>query len=275
MKIIEQFIKSKTNDMSICEDGIFFNDNYVAIIDGCTSKSLNNDSTPPGVIAKNLIIKALKTLKYNLSAEEATNEITNNIHLWYKENNLLDTVIREPNKRVSACAVIYSKEKHQLWFLGDCQALINNHKEIQYPTLIEHYTSSIRSFLIQAELNKGITVEDILKNDSSREKIMPILSQQVFLQNEFGKGPFAYSVFNGFPINKNDLKIVQLKDDEKTIILASDGYPKIKKNLEKTENYLQKIINKDPLLYKDYKATKGVVNNQISYDDRSFIKFTV
>lgn len=275
MKIIEHFINSKNNDMSTCEDGIFFNDNYVAIIDGCTSKSLNDYSKTPGVIAKDLIIEALSNLNNNLSAEEAVNQINNKIYSWYKDNNYLKIVKEDPKKRVSACAVIYSKQKHQLWFLGDCQALINNQREIQYPTLIEHYTSSIRSFLIQAELNKGITEEELLKNDSSREKLLPILAQQVYLQNEFGKGPFAYSVFNGFPINAKDLKVVQLKEKETTIALASDGYPKIKKNLEKTENYLQKTIIKDPLLYKDYKATKGVISNQISYDDRSFIKFTV
>lgn len=275
MRILEEFIESKTGNLNTCEDGLYYNDDFVAIIDGCTNKTIVDYKETPGIIAKNLIIEAISKLPKEIKAYQAFDKLSQNITSWYKENQLLEKVSENPELRVSACALIYSKYYHQLWFVGDCQALINDKKLIHFPTLIEHYTSNIRAFLIQAELQKGNTTKALLENDITREKLIPILSQQVYLQNELGIGAFAYSVINGFPIRKEDIKIIQLSKDQTTICLSSDGYPKIKKSLEKSEKYLKKIINEDPLLFTKYKATKGVMNNQVSFDDRSYIKFTV
>ena len=275
MKILEKFIESKNGNLKTCEDGLFYNNDFVAIIDGCTNKAMPNYKQTPGIIAKNLIVEAISKLPKEIKAYQAFDKLSQNITSWYKENQLLEKVSNNPELRVSACGVIYSKYYHQLWFVGDCQALINDKKLIHFPTLIEHYTSNIRAFLIQAELQKGNTTENLLKKDITREKLIPILSQQVYLQNELGIGPFAYSVINGFPIRKEDIRIIQLSEDQTTICLSSDGYPKIKKTLEKSEKYLNKIINKEPLLFTNYKTTKRVINNQISFDDRSYIKFSV
>ena len=39
MKIIEQFIEGKKQNPSLCEDGLFINDHFIAVVDGVTSKS--------------------------------------------------------------------------------------------------------------------------------------------------------------------------------------------------------------------------------------------
>ena len=38
MKVLEQFIESKTGNQSLCEDSIFLNESFAAVIDGATSK---------------------------------------------------------------------------------------------------------------------------------------------------------------------------------------------------------------------------------------------
>ncbi len=57
-----------------------------------------------------------------------------------------------------------------------------------------------------------------------------------------------------------------------TIILASDGYPLLKNSLEASEQALHHILENDPLLFRLYKATKGVQDGHVSYDDRAYIK---
>jgi len=57
-----------------------------------------------------------------------------------------------------------------------------------------------------------------------------------------------------------------------SLILASDGYPKLFSTLHESENYLRFILKEDPLCYKLYKSTKGLKKGAVSFDDRAFIK---
>lgn len=275
MKIIESFIQSKTGNLELSEDGIFYNDDFVAVIDGCTNKSAKIYDKTPGRIAMEIIKKSIATFKKDISSKEAFNTISKDIQSWYIENSILDIVKKDPRKRISAITVIYSKFHHQLWFVGDCQAIINNKKIYHFPLLIENHTSSLRSFLIYAELQKGKDENTLLEKDIAREALLPIMANQVYLQNEFGEGPFAYSVCNGFPIRNEDIKVIQLEKDETTIALSSDGYPQIKKSLRESEKNLDQILKNDPLLFKDFKATKGISKGLVSFDDRAYVKFTV
>ncbi len=57
------------------------------------------------------------------------------------------------------------------------------------------------------------------------------------------------------------------------IVLASDGYPKLKSTLKESEEELAKIIEIDPLCYKTYFSTKGLKKGNFSFDDRTYIRF--
>lgn len=63
-------------------------------------------------------------------------------------------------------------------------------------------------------------------------------------------------------------------DIEKTIVLASDGYPYLKDSLEASEHALQGVLRDDPLLFRTYKATKGIQQGNLSFDDRAYVKIT-
>lgn len=274
MKRIESLIVSKTGKQQTCEDGIVFTKNFVAVIDGCTSKSDFTYKKAPGIIAMEIIKETIENFPKEIKADEALSLLSSKIESWYKDENIYEEVKTHPSFRVSACLVVYSSHYNQLWFLGDCKAIVDN-KYYCFETKIEEYTSSLRSFLIYAELQKGKTEEELLLNDTAREKLLPILAEQAYVQNELGAGPFSYSVCNGFPINKRDLMIIDLDENIKEIILSSDGYPYLKQTLKESEEELKNLLEMDPLLYRDFKATKGLQKNNVSFDDRSYVRFTV
>ena len=72
-------------------------------------------------------------------------------------------------------------------------------------------------------------------------------------------------------------KILKKYDVDKNtdVILSSDGYPLLMPTLESSEALLQKVISEDPLMIGKYKQTKGAYLGQVSYDDRSYIRFHV
>jgi len=58
-------------------------------------------------------------------------------------------------------------------------------------------------------------------------------------------------------------------------VLASDGYPDLKETLAASEERLQEILDDDPLLFRKYKATKGMHEGNVSFDDRAYVKLKV
>ena len=59
------------------------------------------------------------------------------------------------------------------------------------------------------------------------------------------------------------------------IVLASDGYPFLKPTLSESEEALEEQRRRDPLNITTFKATKAFRRGMNSFDDRSYIRFTV
>ncbi len=58
------------------------------------------------------------------------------------------------------------------------------------------------------------------------------------------------------------------------IILASDRYPMLQETLQSSEQILPWILAKDVLIIgRPYSSTKGLVPGNVSYDDRTYIRF--
>lgn len=277
MEIIEQFVKGKFNSEEKCEDGIFISRDYIAVIDGVTSKIsefLKNDIRTPGKIALELIKQSLNTLNPKADMNEMLNHINKNFINWYKTNNLFEEAKTDGTMRISACTIIYSAFRNQLWVIGDCQAIVDN-KRYNFDSNIEKITTELRAMIIQTLLAQGKTEEELMVHDEARDMILPVIASQVWLQNGFKPGPYSYNVLNGFEIATKDYICIQLKENADEIILSSDGYPYLENTLNKTESKLSELLKKDPLLYKNFKATKGLEKGKISFDDRSYIRFSV
>lgn len=272
IKIIESFIKGKKNSPKLCEDGLVITENYISVIDGVTSKGNTLwDNTSSGVYVKNLLINAISKMNFNLSAEECIKYLNLLIKEEYIKRNVYENVKKHPEERLQANLIIFSISRNEVWIFGDCQALINNvfyHKEKKTDKIL----SDVRSLFIDLELKNGKNIGDILKKDDGREYILPLLRQSIIYNNE--KGEYGCNVLDGFDVNLGNItKVKVAKNDE--IVLASDGYPFLMNTLEKSEEKLVEILEKDPLLIHVYKSTKGLQEGNISYDDRTYIKFII
>ena len=68
---------------------------------------------------------------------------------------------------------------------------------------------------------------------------MPFLKKQSLFANK--DGYFGYAVLDGTGINKNLVKVYKLNPGE-TVVLASDGYPKLFPTLAQSEEYLAYVL---------------------------------
>ncbi len=274
MHIIEHFLQAKGPNSSECEDGIVIHDDFIAIVDGATNKSgMKYNGENPGRVARNLALQAIGSLSPSTTPLDAFNFINNTYRSFYEELGILEQTKENPSHRCTASCVIYSNYYKELWFIGDCMALVDG-VSIQFQKEIDSVLANLRSLMINVELSKGASIVDIQERDTAREYIVPLLNKQAFLQNSSYDSEYTYYVLDGmYPIQQQHIKVVKIPDDAKEIVLSSDGYPTLFPTLKESEEYLTHILNVDPLCYKEYKSTKGLIKGNTSYDDRAYVRF--
>lgn len=271
MKIIEEFIEGKNPNQELCEDGIFKSADFIAVIDGATAKSnVEYSGKSSGRAAMEKIKEAFNKIDGKADVYQAVDIITNHLEKWYQELGIYQHLKHNYVERPSACAVIYSCQRKEIWQIGDCMTMVDD--ECFYNNkILDEIIMNTRSLYIQMQIEQGKTIAELLENDSGREFVLPMLKSQGVLQNNFNGSEYAWEVFDGFPLLKERIKVIDVSNAQ-SIILASDGYPKLFKTLQESESYLQYVLQTDPLCYTINKGTKALKKGNNSFDDRTYLK---
>lgn len=270
ISIIEQSSISKRADGKECEDGLFISNDFIAVVDGVTPKGkLTWNGHSSGYYAKELVMKGLKNLDPDVSAADAIIKLNDCIHDGYGDK--LEEARADSKENLQACVIIYSIAKQQIWNFGDCQCIINC-RIYTHEKKVDTIASQMRSLYLELEKLCGKTEDELEKNDSGREFILPILEKESLLANSPTK--YGYDNLNGFDLCLDRLKVYDICEGDQ-IVLASDGYPSLQPTLKSSERLLKETLANDPLCYKTYISTKGFKPENVSFDDRTYIRFTV
>lgn len=268
MKIIEEKIVGK-HSQETCEDGIVVTDNFIAVIDGSTSKTslqimpgINN-----GRYCMQLISAFIQTMDANISCIEFCQQITQAIQQTYRNCGIeIGRLKDHPVERLTASAIIFSHQRQEIWMVGDCQC-IANHQYVDNPKPYEKALAEERATIAQHLINQGKKIEELREKDDARQRILPSLIQSCKEQN------ISYPVIDGFHIPISYVKIIHLNCPE--VVFASDGYPFLKPTLIESERALQQQLETDPLNIYTFQATKGWMKGNRSFDDRAYIRFLI
>jgi len=84
-----------------------------------------------------------------------------------------------------------------------------------------------------------------------------------------------YSVIDGFPIPRQHVRVITLDFRPWELVLATDGYPFLCPTLQESEERLAWQKANDPLNIGQFKATKAFMQGNVSFDDRTYIRFSV
>lgn len=81
-----------------------------------------------------------------------------------------------------------------------------------------------------------------------------------------------YAVIDGTPIYMPGTRIITAAH---SVVLASDGYPTLLPTLHESEEALAKHLATDPQNITDFVATKGLVEGNLSFDDRAYVSLNI
>ena len=294
MKIIESSIIGKKSPEA-CEDGMVVTDDFIAVIDGSTSKTPKhlNPDMKNGRYAMMLISEYIREeLKADASVDDFCQGVTAFIYNKVYEKLGVEELLKEhPEERLTASAILYSRTRNEVWMVGDCQAIISG-KLYENGKPYEEKIARKRVELIEQGLSPA----------EARKQIEPLLIEAMLSgQNQ------TYTVIDGFPVYREGVKVVSLSDSSSVqdsvsssdscsvqdpvscsgsasasdtipsssseIVLASDGYPFLKPTLAASEAALAEQIANDPQNIHSFIATKGIVEGNKSFDDRTYIRF--
>lgn len=288
MKIIESSIIGKKSPEA-CEDGMVVSDDFIAVIDGSTSKTPKhlNPDMKNGRYAMMLISEYIREeLKADASVDDFCQGVTAYIYnKVYEKLGVEERLKEHPEERLTASAILYSRTRNEVWMVGDCQAIIDG-KLYENGKPYEQEIARKRVELIEQGLSPA----------EARKQIEPLLIKAMLSgQNQ------TYTVIDGFPIYREGVKVVSVSDScsvqdtvpasdtvpcsdsvsasgtisvsSSEIVLASDGYPFLEPTLAASEAALAEQIANDPQNIHSFIATKGIVEGNKSFDDRTYIRF--
>ena len=289
MDIIESSIIGKKSPEA-CEDGMVVTDDFIAVIDGSTSKTPKhlNPDMKNGRYAMMLISEYIREeLKADASVDDFCQGVTAYIYnKVYEKLGVEERLKEHPEERLTASAILYSRTRNEVWMVGDCQAIIDG-KLYENGKPYEQEIARKRVELIEQGLSPA----------EARKQIEPLLIEAMLSgQNQ------TYTVIDGFPIYREGVKVVSVSDScsvqdsvpasdsvpcsysvsasgtifvsSSEIVLASDGYPFLKPTLAASEAALAEQIANDPQNIHSFIATKGIVEGNKSFDDRTYIRFS-
>lgn len=274
MRILVNFSEGKLGNPEKCEDLSFCNDDFAMVVDGATNVTRKLiQGKAPGRFAAEIIKETVSTLPPQTNLERMLEAINKNMQQAYNEYDLIQEIEKERWMAPSASLIVYSSFYHEVWQIGDCQLLMNgnlfkNEKEI------DSISANARSMYLEAEIKKGKTIEELLIRDTGWEYIQPLIQQQYYLQND-SANQYGFAVVNGYSIDPSAVKVINVPAETEELILASDGYPLLTSTLEETEECLRKILQEDPLCFRQYKSSKGLIKGNRSFDDRLYLKIQI
>ncbi|UKK52218.1 hypothetical protein L6472_06470 [Prevotella sp. E13-17] len=248
------------------EDGIVVTDNFVAVIDGSTSKTNRRYSlfSSNGRYAMKLIARYIGKMEKDCSCHQFCVGVTNYLAKHYKKSEI-NHLIEHPEERLTASVIIFSRLRREIWMVGDCQCLVGG-TYYDNPKPYEHELAEQRAQMIKQSQKPQV---EFLREDTARQHIIPRMLQTMKNQN------ITYAVVDGFRIPENKVKIITLDFSPWEIVLASDGYPFLCPTLKESEDRLKNQKENDPLNIGEFKATKAFMEGNNSFDDRSYIRFSV
>lgn len=238
------------------------------MVDGSTSKTPNriNPDITNGKFCMELVKQYIERMPMDTDVKSFCRGITDFIRSTYNKFNVNLTKLElNPAERLTASTVVYSHYLKQIWMIGDCQCLVNG-AYYDNPKPQEKILAEKRALFLARLINNGASIKDIQTNDSGRNFILEELTECCKWQN------ISYSVIDGFDIPFDKVRIINASGCNEEIILATDGYPFLKKTLAASESALAEQLRNDPLCIRTFKATKGLMVGNVSFDDRAYLK---
>lgn len=269
MNIVEDFVMAKSGNAALCEDELLITRDFLAVLDGATDKTGRKYGDQfGGKYAAEQLSRLIADLDPGIDAFEATAQLTEQLRGLIRAKD--EDPLSEDGP--SAVVAIYSRARREVWRVGDITVRVGRRTRYADKRL-DSAAAGVRSAYLQSLILDG-SLPSNLEIDPGRELILPMLEHQHRFRNlDDSSSSWAFGALDGRPVPKRFIQVIPIPP-ESEVILASDGFPSVRRTLADSERYLLADLMRDPLRIWRHPSTKGVRPNHESFDDRAWLRFT-
>ena len=267
------FQHGKHPDPSRCEDAWADGDDFTVVVDGSTDKTgLRFDGRTGGWVVAQLVADVVSGARSGTSGVDLVEAI--NAEYAHRLGRYLRDV--PDHLRPSGVFVALDKKQHRIVRVGDAQYLAGQDARDSEPRDVDRVAADARAALLHLLLAGGASVSELAADDPGRAMVMPLLLARAHARNTVDVGPaLRHGVIDGRPVPEVLVEDVTLGAACATVVLATDGYPRLFGSLEQCEAYLAEDLAADPLRIGRHPGTKAHDPANASYDDRTWVRLDV
>lgn len=269
-RVIESSVIGKKHDQNLCEDAVVVTSDFAAVIDGVTDKTgYDYAGVTGGRFAALILADAIRGLPRDVDGRTAINLLTDALR------TAVASFSGAPANGPAAVVVIYSAHRREVWQVGDATFSELGLQPLRQPVplLIDEVHCRIRSTVLHQLLAEGVPADVLARTDPGRAEILPTLTSQHLHRNK--PGMFGFGAIDGTPVPDEFVETYWLDDDVTELVLFSDGYPAAYRTLAEAETQLTVLLAADPLCINELQGTKALNPELLSFDDRSYLRFSI
>lgn len=276
MRVLEQFCCGRGPDQAKCEDVIFVDENFVAVIDGVTDKAgLDYGGQTGGQWAALTVADELSQLAAQATLAEAEVRLT--ARLASEQGKLHANWDDLPP--AGATLVCFSRARREIWRIGDGHYALDGIAALGV-MLIDEIALAARWAYVECLRRSGMSDDEIADDPGQRgaqpgSLVRPLVERQHHFANSPQPHPLAYAVLNGHPVPGHLQELIPVTADAREVVMSSDGYPQLFPTLEQTERYLAEDLRDDPLRIGRHRGFIAVKPPMLSFDDRCFVRLAI
>ncbi len=262
-EIIEKSVVPKTRAGDGCEDALFINPQYVAVIDGATSKTgrKSEEGLTDGAVVAWAITTCLDGLEAGMTGAALVHALTTKVR----------DAMSEVEHNAGAALAVLSVAAQTVTRVGDVTVRINGSGDVPVKKIDTVVAAARAAYTSALLLRHEKTIAELAVSDPGRKMVFPLLAAQYVFQNDL-RSPYGYGSIDGNIVPDPFIEEFGVAPGD-VVALASDGYPALGETLAETEAMLAADLANDRLRLGDHASTKGFnPTSQISFDDRSYLR---
>lgn len=277
LDICEQLTAASRGFDSVGEDRLVRTDAFAAIIDGSSPKTSSPAPLYTGGTVAATIESALHDVSVNSTATEAVTILQSAVRrtrLSLQHDDVIPT-----DELPAATFIIYSMARREVWRVGDTSfafygpsGLVSDHSMTR--TEIDRVAASTRATYLRCLIAGGAQVNDLRAADPGRVLILPLLRAAHHFRNRTDDR-LGYGALDGMTDCTPFIEVIGVPRDAAELVMTSDGYLRPDPSLDAAEARLRARIARDPLFVDDPPETKGVVEGEASFDDRTYLRMSI
>jgi len=263
MQVIEQTVVGAVPDTS-GGDCLILSTNVVGVADGSTAKPWDDPRAPNGATLAAAVSEVLECLDKDCTAAEAAMLTSSMVAGLHRNAGFM------PGSGAAVTFAVIHAPSRQVWRIGDAHILVDGRLLTEHPTG-EIVVARARAMVLRERVRRGVSVNELRRNDVGRRAVEPLLRSLVGLRNQYVQN-LGYGAIDGTEVPTQFIEVTNLPSSRCEVVLTTDGYPIVTSQLKTTEDALQVRLGSDPLMIDEVPATKAWGQGRLSFDDRAYLR---